>query len=199
MAVDVLDYMSTLGDGIARATQESVLESRMNGGCVNMAFAGRGFGGLELQDCFRVSDDIQLPVPPEDPPEEEPCGDGHVKCGVSGRIASRANAILVGLAEGPLFDAQKAIIDAMYEQQAAEFCAGGCGLYGSCEYHASSVEFVFGDEVNDDGSVEHFAAWAYFWECCCETNFHDPPLPPLWDPGDLPWDDDPADTEGSGA
>lgn len=32
-----------------------------------------------------------------------------------------------------------------------------------------------------------------------QTNFRDPPLPPWWDPGDLPWDDDPADTEGSGA
>jgi len=216
MAIDVLDYMSTLGDGIARATPDSVLASRMSGGC--RSGGAREFGGpaapraLEKRDLqaaplganaglharFWELDDA-LPVPPEDPPEEEPCGDGHVKCGVSGRISGRANAILAVLEDGPLFDAQLAIIDAMYERRGAEFCAGGCGVYQSCVLQQSRLRYVFGDAVNDDGSIDLFASWAYFWDCCCETNFRDPPLPPWWDPGDLPWDDDPADTEGSGA
>ena len=60
-------------------------------------------------------------------------------------------------------------------------------------------------EVNQSVSATS-SSYVYFWltrYIACMgmdmASFRDPPLPPWWDPGDLPWDNDPADTEGSGA
>jgi len=53
MAIEVLDYMSTLGDGIARATPESVMASRMNGGFVP---GGHGFGGSRYREAAEDCD-----------------------------------------------------------------------------------------------------------------------------------------------